>query len=220
MLTELERYHSWQSNVYHDLHPLGFLAQAITSIVRTGGAVWPPGFMSLRQVSVCTSTSLRHPGDFYTHSYTPTPSEVAPLFFLPNIKALNFTLLGCSDDLSKHYPLPARCSSVEELAFSLCDLTITEITKLIKASRNLRRLVCIKSCEDATTLTEILAESYCDSLEILVFEGHDDETFSPRILRRFGKLRRVEGIRIIDLLGPRGSTNGEEGSAENSQLPA
>lgn len=93
------------------------------------------GFSSLRYVGVCVTTckslakcngdctllyqAMRHPHDaYYLH-----PTSIYPLFALPNIKSLSFTLLGDRWPPVVDTKLEPRSSSVEELFFDLLDLT-------------------------------------------------------------------------------------------------
>ncbi|KAK4542621.1 hypothetical protein LTR36_006670 [Oleoguttula mirabilis] len=206
---------AYQGEEYDDMHPLSFLCQAIRSISTTPEPSWPPGFRSLRHVSICTSTTMRHPHDAYYAS----PSAVAPLFFLPNIKVLNLTLLGYHDDEDEDYSLPAGCSSVEELAFSCCNLSHTAMGKLIKACKRLRGVKSMASCSDKGNLTGMLYEEYGHCLEDVFLYGAY-ETVNLQGLRNFRRLKSLNGINVSTLLSNGDESTNARGAGETAHQPS
>ncbi|KAK0337061.1 hypothetical protein LTR02_003134 [Friedmanniomyces endolithicus] len=191
-------YDSWQSAQFHNTHPLTFLCRAIMRIATTPTALWPPGFLSLRKISVCTTSTLRHGHD----AYYANPGEVAPLFRLPNIKILNLSLVGFHDSDEHEVGLEPHSSSVEELAFYCCQLTSAKQCKLIRACKRLRRLVCVASqisghLED---ITRLLAVEFADSLEDCIMRLSSTETLPFHdLVAKFSKLRLLAHITIEDL---------------------
>ncbi|TKA64004.1 hypothetical protein B0A55_09403, partial [Friedmanniomyces simplex] len=208
-------YDSWQATDYHNTHPLTFLCLAITRIAETPAALWPPGFLSLRKVSVCTTTTLRHGHD----AYYANASEVAPLFRLPNIKILNLGLLGYMDAGEPDCQLAPRSSSVEELAFYCCELDAAQLCKLIRACKRLRRFMCDRN--GLREVTELLAEEYADCLEEPITRLRTAETQYPDLVARFTKLRSLEDLTVEDLLvqNPTDTNGDDELRPLNSFLP-
>ncbi|KAG8629586.1 hypothetical protein KVT40_003451 [Elsinoe batatas] len=136
---------------FHDEDPLKFLCEAITSIhtALAQNNVWPPGLSSLRTISICTSTDLRHPHEAY---YT-SPARVAPLFLLPNLETLNLTLLGYNDgpiiDSTSGLFLPPASSSITSLALSSCSIGSTVVQAFISAPRRLLHFLSASSTPDS-----------------------------------------------------------------------
>ncbi|KAK5689225.1 hypothetical protein LTR17_026427 [Elasticomyces elasticus] len=177
-----------------DTHPLTFFCRAITSIAETPGAFWPPGFLSLRKVSVCTTTTLQHPHDaFYADA-----REVAPLFRLPNIKVLNLSLLGYLDEDEPKWTLEPRSSSVEELGFYCCELDEAKICRLIGACRVLRRLMLDGG--PLKEVTKLLATEYGDCMEEPMLNLSTAAMTYTDLVSKFKKLRLLHSPTVEDLL--------------------
>lgn len=174
-------------------HPLGLLTEAISRIYHTTKTVWPPGFMALRRASVNTTSNIRDPSDgFYV-----APSEVAPLFLLPNIKVLNLSVLR-EDEPNPEYYLPPSSSSVEELTFSSCELRSEAHEKLLLAPRELKRLRCAHSSGFTKRLTGQLAERYANTLDVLLVDG-DHNKIDNACLKKFEKLAFLSGVELSSL---------------------
>ncbi|KAI5356978.1 Putative leucine-rich repeat domain superfamily [Septoria linicola] len=194
-------YDSWQSTEYQGEDPLGFLCLAIRSVYDSLsiGAAWPPGFMSLRMVSICNSTSLRHPHD----SYTTKPSRLAPLFLLPNIKVLNLTLLGYQDDEEPDFFLPPNSSTVEELSFSCCSITLQAFIKFIQGCRHLRHFLCAASSmgsnhRNDTELFRTLSRCHNSTLESLSLDSYNRRL--SILATSFPRLKVLDRLSIRDLV--------------------
>ncbi|KAI7155219.1 hypothetical protein KC349_g7145 [Hortaea werneckii] len=173
-------------------HPLSLLTEAISRIYHTPKAVWPPGFMALRRVSVNTFSNIRHPSDgFYV-----APAEVAPLFLLPNIKVLNLSVLR-EDEPNPDFHLPPSSSSVEELTFYSCELRSEAHEKLLLAPRELKRLRCVHGSGFTKRLTGKLAERYANTLEVLLVDGH--HKIDNACLKKFAKLAFLSGVELSNL---------------------
>lgn len=190
-------YDSWQSTEMHDKHPLTFLCLGISRIYHSPDVLWPAGFQSLRKISVCTTTSMRHPHDAFYAS----PSAVAPLFLLPNIKILHLSLLGYHDDEDEGYFLPEGCSTVEELGFYCCSLDVSQTLKLISAAKRLKRFTCLAGCPEPAKVVTRLADRYGNTLEELSIPGQ--RALDPHLLLKFARLKFANGISIADLLSLR-----------------
>ncbi|KAK5718728.1 hypothetical protein LTR15_008462 [Elasticomyces elasticus] len=198
---------------HNESHPLNFLCRAITRIADTPGALWPPGFLSLRKVSVCTITNLQHPHDaFYANS-----GEVAPLFRLPNIKVLNVSLLGYLDEDEPEWDLAPRSSSVEELGFYCCELNTERVCKLIGACKRLRRLVYDYGMP--REVTRLLETEFGDCLEEPGFNFNTDEMTYPDFVSSFKKLRVLRSPTVEDLLLDQRIVNGYRVAKGNTLRP-
>ena len=167
------------------------------------GGFWPAGFQSLRQISICNSTSLQHPHD----AYYVNASCIAPLFLLPNIKVLNLTLLGYTDDDDPDFLLPPKCSSVEELAFSCCDLTLQAHVKFIQACKSLRSYLSAASSlrdDGNDELVRVLARCHGTTLENLSLScsGYHKRyrSWLSTLATRFPNLKSLEHLKLRDLL--------------------
>ncbi|KAK5692399.1 hypothetical protein LTR97_010707 [Elasticomyces elasticus] len=175
-------------------HPLSFLCLTITRLANMPGALWPPGFQSLRKVSVCTTTTLQHPHDaFYADA-----SDVAPLFRLPNIKVLNLSLLGYLNEDKPGWEPEPRSSSIEELGFYCCELDEERICKLIRACKVLRRLVLDNG--PLKEVTELLATEYGHCLEEPFLHLNTAGMTYPRLVGSFKRLRLLQSPTVEDLL--------------------
>ncbi|KXT10883.1 hypothetical protein AC579_9856 [Pseudocercospora musae] len=195
-------YDSWQGEDFHDEHPLKFLCETIDAVKVRPELAWPPGLQSLRMVSVCTSTTLRHPHDAY---YAP-PSEIAPLFRLPNIKILNLTLLGYTDDPNDDFDLPPRSSTVEELAFSCCSITLQAMVKFLMAPMRLRKFLSAASSiggDDDCEVFRVLQKRQGDQLEELSVSMYTN-SYPPQSIEKFSKLfprlKVLEQVKITELM--------------------
>jgi len=159
---------------------------------------------------------MRHPDDaYYCH-----PSEVAPLFLLPNIKIMNLTLLGYHEDPNPDYFLPSGCSTVEELAFHCVDLSWEALVKLIGASKSLRSLSGLPA---SPQLNDLLFERYSHSLEEFDSHGLYDIIGSIHLLtfRKFERLKVLEGIHATSLVvGREESSNAPPGKRLTSRTEA
>lgn len=167
-------------------HPLGLLTEAISRAHHLQQAAWPPGFMALRSVSVNTSSGIPYDGDYAV------PSEVAPLFILPNIRVLNLALLW-KEDPNPDFYLPRSSSGVDELTFHLCEMSCKAREKLLLAPRELRRLRCKHGSVLTKKLTGQLAQQYASTLEELLVYGENNK-LDDACLRKFEKLALLEGV--------------------------
>ncbi|KAI6842049.1 hypothetical protein KC367_g3749 [Hortaea werneckii] len=174
-------------------HPLGFLTEAISCIYHAPNAIWPPGFMALRRVSVGTASNIRHASD----GFSTAPSEVASLLLLPSIKVLNLTALKDEDPVSDFH-LPSSSSSVEALTFRFCEMGSEAHEKLLLAPRGLRRLRCIDSAGFTRSLTGQLAQQYARTLEVLIVYGQDS-TVDNTCLKEFENLAFLDGVESSSL---------------------
>ncbi|KAF2433075.1 hypothetical protein EJ08DRAFT_694741 [Tothia fuscella] len=177
-------YPSWDGIVLQEKHPLTFMCLAIHRIAETPNPVWPLGFQSLTYVAPNNiSAVMRHPHE----AYYANPFEIVPLFQLPNIKTLSFTLLGYNgNDEEDIYDIEPRSSSVQHLHFHVVDLPWETLRKMINASKTLKTFTGTRKKE----LVGFLAENYGDSLEWL-FEC--DNAFE---LQRFPALKRIDSLRL------------------------
>ncbi|KAK0288875.1 hypothetical protein LTR91_007164 [Friedmanniomyces endolithicus] len=193
-------YDSWQSLQFHDTHPLTFFCLVISRIAEKPTALWPPGFLSLRKISVCTTSTMRHGHD----AYYANSGEVAPLFRLPNLKELNLTLLGYldSDDPELKWDLAPRSSSVEVLAFYCCQLDSTSYCKLIRTCKRLRRFVPegLSDRETLHAVRQILATEYAETLEEPPMHLWSTDTSPfPTLVANFPKMKALNPVTIEDL---------------------
>ncbi|KAF4555682.1 Hypothetical protein D9617_2g056450 [Elsinoe fawcettii] len=197
-----------------DDDPLGFLVSAIRNIQNRlrHGTVWPPGLNSLRMISICTSTDLRHPHQaFYC-----APSRVATLFALPHLKILNLTLIGYVEDTTPDFELPPKSSSVEELALSCCSMSLSVITKFILASMRLRLFVSASSsmgAKDDKSIIQLLADHHGKALEHLSAENLDGHLLELRYM--FPNLRVLDRLQSTALEKQRAG----EGKADLREIP-
>ena len=130
---------------YHlSRHPILFLFQAITSIVTSSNPSWPPGFLALGKISVCSPTDLRHPHDMY---YAPA-KRVAPLFRLPNLRILMLCLLGYLDNGDQKANLEPASSSIEVLRFHCCSVSDESLLTMMRAARSLK-IFQTQFCDDS-----------------------------------------------------------------------
>lgn len=188
----------------HRLHPLVFLCQAIRAVHDSLGigGIWPAGFQSLRQISICNSPNLERPHD----AYFIKPSGVAPLFLLPNIKILNLTLLGYHSDVDESTPLPPGCSSVEELAFSCCSMSLHAFANFIQACKRLRSYLSLSvyDLNIEEDLMHVLSRYHGTSLELLSLGRSDLSTRQQKWLGTvstlFPDLKTLEHLKLQDLL--------------------
>lgn len=169
-------------------HPLGLLTEAISRVHHLQQAAWPPGFMALRSVSVNTSSGITYDGDYAV------PSEVAPLFILPNIRVLNLALLW-KEDPNPDFYLPRSSSGVDELTFHLCEMSCKAREKLFLAPRELRCLRCKHGSVVTKKLTGQLAQQYASTLEELLVYGENNK-LDNACLRKFEKLAILEGVEL------------------------
>ncbi|KAI6849126.1 hypothetical protein KC332_g5935 [Hortaea werneckii] len=122
------------------------------------------------------------------------PSQVAPLFLLPNIKKLDLSLWRHREP-SPEIHLPPSSSSVEELTFDSCEICSEAFEKLVLAPRGLKRLRCNFDSAFTKRLTGQLAERYASTLEALLVYG-DHSEIDIACLKKFGKLAFVEGVEL------------------------
>lgn len=102
---------------------------------------WPPGFFSLRKISVCAPLPNNQPCEaFYTR-----PANVAGLFWLPNIETLELYNLRHRRGGDEWVDIKIGCSSVRFLRLESCQIKVSTLLRLITASRELRQLK-IKRC--------------------------------------------------------------------------
>ncbi|GIZ37609.1 hypothetical protein CKM354_000105200 [Cercospora kikuchii] len=190
-------YDTWQSSEFQPEDPLDFICTAIRSVYGSLeiGAVWPPGFASLREVSICSSTQLRHPHDaFYAN-----PSRVAPLFLLPNIKILHLSLIGYEEDPDPDFFLPPGSSSVQALCFYCVDMTLQARIKFIQACRRLRSFKCVNSSMGASgdfDFWRALIKVHGAWLESLSMDHYQRQT--PTLSTKFPKLKHLDYLKGID----------------------
>lgn len=194
----LNRHESWHPDEVYYEGPLKFLAAAISSTYSSidKGGIWPPGFEFLRMVSVCTPTNFRHPHDaFYA-----APSRVAPLFLLPNIRVLNLTLLGYLDEPNPDFFLPPECSTVEDLAFFYCDMSLQAYVKFLTAPKRLRSfLAATSSMGNADSeVFRVLAKRHGEHLEKLSFGNYEGQLAG--LAQNFPHLKELERLQVTSLL--------------------
>ncbi|CAK1360088.1 unnamed protein product [Cercospora beticola] len=178
--------------------PLIFLCTAVRSVYDSLkiGAVWPPGFTSLRMVSICSYTEWRHNQDAFYAS----PSSVACLFLLPNIKVLNLSHVGQGRDEDSDYVLLPGSSSVEALGFCFVGMTLQARIMFIQACR---RLLSFKSVDsdmsnwnERSELWRALSKQHGPWLESLSLE--DIGGLLPEISTSFPKLKQLDCLRAAD----------------------
>ncbi|KAM3421837.1 hypothetical protein BST61_g2214 [Cercospora zeina] len=187
-------YDSWQSDDFHTEDPLDFLCTAIRSVHDSLkiGSLWPPGFRSLRTISICSSTELRHPHDaFYAN-----PSRVAPIFLLPNIKVLKLSLIGFDEDPDPDFFLPPGSSSVEALCFQCVDMTLQARVKFIQACRRLYRFKSTASSmgtNEAMDFWRALINRHGAWLESLSMDHYQPQIH--KLSTSFAKLKHLDRVK-------------------------
>ncbi|EME88615.1 uncharacterized protein MYCFIDRAFT_79970 [Pseudocercospora fijiensis CIRAD86] len=180
-------YDSWQGDDFHDDHPLKFLCEAIDAVHKlnvSSKLAWPPGFQSLRMVSI------------------------APLFRLPNIKVLNLNLLGYTDDANGEFDLPPRSSSVEELAFSCCSITLQAMVKFLMAPVRLRKFLSAASSiggDNDAEIFRVLQKRQGEYLEELSVSMRTN-SYPPQSIGKFSelfpRLKVLEQVKTCALMPP------------------
>ncbi|PPJ56802.1 hypothetical protein CBER1_05947 [Cercospora berteroae] len=190
--------YDYESTEFATEDPLIFLSTAIRAVhdsTKIGG-VWPPGFSSLRMVSICSYTDLRHNQDAFYAS----PSSVACLFLLPNIKVLNLSHVGHGYEDDSDYILPPGSWSVEALSFYLVGMTLQARIMFLRACR---RLYCFRSAHsrmdtsgEDRELWRALSEQHSAWLECLSLE--DFHQMLPEVSISFPQLKRLDCLRTTD----------------------
>lgn len=185
-----------------NLNPLIFLCSAIANVhlrARQQTHIsWPPGFRSLRMVSVCNSTDLRHPHDaFYCQPHT-----ISPLFLLPNIKVLNLTLLGYTGDDEEDFELAPRSSAIEVLRFSCVSINKRSWQKFLQAPVKLVHFTVFHSSidprDDNHNLKELLLTEHAATIEILEIDR--TEFYALEDLRKFKRLAELDHLPLGSFL--------------------
>ncbi|KAK3673034.1 hypothetical protein LTR78_007145 [Recurvomyces mirabilis] len=180
-------------------HPLTVLTLACSRIKAAPHPAWPLGLQNLRQVSICTGSDLRHPHD----AYYMQPRDVAPLFALPNIRVLNLQLLGYMDE--EAFDLESCSSTVEDLAFTCCEISMQAFEKFVRAAKRLRRLGNDDLAYSAREVIDLVAESHAGSIEELVVRPRPTFHDFVRHQGKFTKLKLLDSLDISDS-GPRQDT--------------
>jgi hypothetical protein len=121
---------------------------------------WPPGFQSLRKVSVCAPLPEGQPSE----SFHSRPANVAGLFWLPNIETLELHHLRHRRGGDEWIDIKIGCSSVKNLRFESCQIKISTMLRFITASRALRRLTIKRSGRNMGFVSQWVGEWYADSL--------------------------------------------------------
>jgi hypothetical protein len=121
---------------------------------------WPPGFQSLRKISVCAPLPANQPSEpFYTR-----PANIAGLFWLPNIETLELHNLRHRRGGDEWIDIKIGRSSVLNLKLEGCQIKVSTMLRLITASRALRQLTIKKCGRNLGFVREWVAEWYADSL--------------------------------------------------------
>ena len=121
---------------------------------------WPPGFQSLRKVSVCAPLPANQPSEqFHTR-----PTNIVGLFWLPNIETLELYNLRQHRGGDAWIDVKIGCSSVQNLRLESCQIKVSTMLRLITASRALRQLTIKKCGRNLAFVREWVGEWYADSL--------------------------------------------------------
>jgi hypothetical protein len=121
---------------------------------------WPPGFRSLRKVSVCAPLPEEEPSEpFHTR-----PANVAGLFWLPNIETLELRHLRHRRGGDEWIDVKIGCSSVKDLRFESCQIKVSTMLRFITASQALRRLTIKRSGRNLGFVSQWVGEWYAESL--------------------------------------------------------
>ncbi|KAK5010316.1 hypothetical protein LTR28_010624 [Elasticomyces elasticus] len=190
-------YDTWQTDDFSPKHPLEFLCTSLERLHAMDQPVWPAGFQSLRTINVCQTTDLRHPHE----AYYANADDIRPLFLLPNIQTLNFSLLGFHNDIDaiEVEQMPAKISSVEKISFYVCALSYSELVNLIGTARALKALAFSFTPSRLADLEQFLAKNYADSFEDFILQSDEAREearrgprFDPKVLTSFQKLRHID----------------------------
>ena len=121
---------------------------------------WPPGFLSLRKVSICAPLPSDRPSEpFYAR-----PANVAGLFWLPNIETLELHHLRHRRDGDEWIDIKIGCSSVKNLRFESCQIQTSTMLRLITASKALRQLTIKKCGRNLASVSKWVGNWYAHSL--------------------------------------------------------
>jgi hypothetical protein len=121
---------------------------------------WPPGFRSLRKVSV----SAPLPGGRPSEPFYARPANVAGLFLLPHIETLELYHLRHRGGWDEWIPIRIGCSSVRNLRFENCQMKTTTLLRFVTASRALRQLNIKRCGRNLGFISRWVGDWYVDSL--------------------------------------------------------
>ena len=121
---------------------------------------WPPGFRSLRKVSV----SAPLPDGQSSEPFYARPANVAGLFLLPHIETLELYHLRHRGGWDEWIPIRVGCSSVKNLRFESCQMKTTTLLRFITASRTLRQLNIKRCGRNLGFISRWVGEWYAESL--------------------------------------------------------
>lgn len=147
-----------------DRQPLiySFLAQhqavhrILTRESTSGGSTqWPPGFQSLRSVSLC----MPLPGGERGRPYYFRPPSVTGLFWLPNIECLELNHLRHVHDSDTSIDIAIGCSSVQRLTFKDCTIRPETLLRFITCSKKLEA-VTVSRCGNLPHCLETWLEDW------------------------------------------------------------
>lgn len=111
--------------------------------ISTQASPWPPGFQSLRSVSLCAPLPTGERG----RQYYFRPPSVSGLFWLPNIEKLELNHLRHRHDSDSSIDIAIGCSSVRTLKFKYCRIQPQTMLRLITSSKKLEQ-VTVSRCGD------------------------------------------------------------------------
>ena len=123
-------------------------------------SVWPPGFSSLRSVSICAPL----PSSEGSEPFHTWPANVSGLFWLPNIRDLELRHLRHRRDGDEWIDVNVGCSNVENLTFESCQITLVTMLRFITAARSLRQLTIQRSGRNLGFMKEWVGYWYAESL--------------------------------------------------------
>ena len=121
---------------------------------------WPPGFRSLRKVSVSAPLPDGQPSE----PFHAQPANVAGLFLLPHIETLELYHLRHRGGWDEWIPIKIRCSSVKNLRFESCQMKTTTLLRFITASKALRQLNIKRCGRNLGFISRWMGDWYADSL--------------------------------------------------------
>lgn len=171
-------------------HPLSLLSSAIWSRHRLENRIWPPGFASLRSVSIGVPLS-RSRGFVYPFSC------VFPILLLPNLEYFYISHPHSPLDPENRPRLPRRISTVKHLHLAYSDLESKEMSEMLSGIAKLESFSLQSLHRNGCDVIRLLALYHVDSLKYL--DMCDTDVLQKLHERYFSRLS-VHGLRMFSSL--------------------